>query len=38
MIKNKRLEKRRKKISKEVCLFVKESFDILDQKHKLKKY
>lgn len=33
MIKNKRLEERRKKISKDIDLFVKHSFDIVDRIH-----
>ncbi|QZE14316.1 helix-turn-helix transcriptional regulator [Halosquirtibacter laminarini] len=36
-MKNKRLEERRKKISKEVDLFVKHSFDFVDQIHQVLK-
>jgi len=35
MMKNKRLEGRRKKISKEIDLFVKQSFDIVDRIHEI---
>jgi len=34
-MKNKRLERRRKKISKEIDLFVKQSFDIVDRIHEI---
>jgi hypothetical protein len=35
-MKNKRLEDRRKKISKEIDILVKKSFDILDRNHNKK--
>ncbi len=35
MIKNKRLEERRKKISKDIDLYVKHSFDIVDRIHEI---
>jgi transcriptional regulator with XRE-family HTH domain len=34
-MKNKRLQERRKKISKDVDIFVKQSFDIVDRIHKI---
>lgn len=35
MLKNKRLEERRKRISKDIDLFVKHSFDVVDRIHNL---
>jgi len=35
MIKNKKLEERRKKISKDIDLYVKHSFDIVDRIHEI---